>query len=290
MQKLFYIITSLLLASILSVCAYCLWFRDGGQRYYYMGNDNGLIILRNGISLFVDTRDSKITHRLIKTGKWEYRDLKLVEKYLHADSQVIEVGSNVGYYTMHFSQALRKMSGKGHVYAFEANPNLVALLTRSAEANKASNTTIFNNIVYSSSGKKMQFTFDEINIGMGRVNSKVDYPKFSKKHIFEAITTTLDDTLTDKEYDIIRMDAEGSELEILKGAQRILARSPALIVFMEWARDALQNNSDIEASIDYYTNNGYKFYKIQGSKLQAISKKELLEVGICNIAMTKKDL
>jgi len=256
-----------------------------------MGDYAGLVVLENGINLYVDTRDSFITPRLIQNGRWEHRQVSLIEKYLHKDSKIIEVGSNVGYYTMNLSKTLKKKKGSGHIYAFEANPQLTMLLSRSSSVNGAHNVTIFNNIVYSESGKQMTFHFNEANIGMERLNPKINYPKFTKEHSFQSKTITLDETFPDAKFDIIRMDAEGSELEILKGAKIILKNSPDIIVFMEWATDALQNNSNIEKEIDHYIADGYNFYEMHKNGLIKVStKQDLLKLSITNIAMTKRKL
>lgn len=262
-----------------------------GANYYYMGGYTGLVVLDNGIEVFVDTRDSFITPRLIKNGRWENNQLRLIEKYIEKDSQIIEVGSNMGYYTMNMSKTLKKKQGKGHIYAFEANPDLTHLLSRSSSVNQAYNVTIFNEIVYSTAGQKMTFDFNESNIGMGRVNSTIHYPKNSKKHTFESYTTTLDQTIKQKNIDIIRIDAEGSELEILKGARNILNNNPEILLFIEWATDALQNNSNIEKEIDYYLSNGYKFFEMKKNDLIEINtKKQLLELPLSNILITKRKI
>ncbi len=277
-------------AKSLCISDYCLYY-NFKSTYRYMGNLTGLVTLSNGVNLYVDTRDGVIAPYLIVFGEWETRKLKLVESFLTKDSKVIEVGANVGYYTFNIARQLHRKKGNGEVWSFEANPRLASLLKKSSIINKGK-VNIFNELVYDNVGDEMSFSYFESNVGMGRVHSGFENSNMDPVHTLTMKTNTLDNVLgKDFKADLVRMDAEGSEFKILRGASYILNNSNDVVVFMEWNLPALSKNSDVSKELDYYLSKGYNFYDITKKGLTKIhSKQDLMNIEFSDIVMTRKKL
>ncbi len=257
-------------------------------QYFYIGDNTALLKFPDRSELYVDTKDNLISRWLITKGKWENKERKLISKrFIDENSKIIEIGANYGTYTINMAKTVNK--GRGHVYAFEANPRISDLLTKSLFANNILHkVSVHNSFVYSTSGKQINFTFNELNIGHGHITHDTP-PKTRLDKSFVATTVALDDILDSSiKFDFIRMDAEGSEFEILKGAKKILENSPDIIIYAEWCPAMLAENSDVEKELDYYLAKQYKFYQVQKDKIIPISREALLKINFTNIVMTRK--
>lgn len=121
--------------------------------------------------------------------------------------RVFDVGAHQGFYSMCFAAWV---GGKGSVLAFEPMPWNCDLLTFNAHLNDATNLSI---APYAAGAARGSVTFDE-PFNTGSVSLEV---------------RPLDD-YADRRPDFLKIDAEGAECEILRGAKRILETTPHLAI------------------------------------------------------------
>lgn len=129
---------------------------------------------------------------------------------------VFDVGSHVGIFTL---KASRLVGPTGLVFAFEPEPENFILLKRSVALNKATNVRIFREAV-SSRSAMLQLHIHPIYSGMHSVQYGVD-----RTAKISVPSVTLDQVI--RKYDIqevnlLKLDVEGHELEVLRGADRFL--------------------------------------------------------------------
>lgn len=146
----------------------------------------------------------------------EYKLLKKIVIKIPKDYVYVDVGANIG--TMIWQLADRC----GHIYAFEPMPKLNTIIKDSAVYNKFDKLTLYNTAVGSKAGKVQMVDND---------NSSV----LSGASVTDGITievTTLDTELKSiNKIDFIKIDVEGFEWEVLKGAvDTIQKHKPALLV------------------------------------------------------------
>jgi FkbM family methyltransferase len=130
---------------------------------------------------------------------------------------VIDVGAHVGVFTL---KAARATSEQGRVVAIEPEPTNLNLLRQNILNNGFSNITVVDKACTSHRGK-VKLYLAPLSCGASLVNPLL---VSSGKHI-EVQADTLDDILSDlalSRVNFIKIDAEGSELEILKGAEKTL--------------------------------------------------------------------
>lgn len=112
----------------------------------------------------------------------------------------------------------------GKVLTVEALPHNAKVITTNIELNNVGNVTVVNKAAGSSQGvlhveyKKFGFLFD--SNGMVR-----DAPH---KGTVEVPSIALDELIESRMPNLLKVDVEGHEIEVLKGAKRILASAPAL--------------------------------------------------------------
>jgi FkbM family methyltransferase len=141
---------------------------------------------------------------------------------------VIDVGAYIGYYTI---KAAKMVGQGGLVIAIEPNPLSYELLKKNLELNKITYVKIINKVLYSSEGK-IAFVCKSAGASSSYVYDIRKVLENDGKIIFvEALT--LDRVINKfeiKHVDWLKIDAEGSEVEILKGANETLKITNNIII------------------------------------------------------------
>ncbi|MDI9643801.1 MAG: FkbM family methyltransferase [Candidatus Verstraetearchaeota archaeon] len=132
----------------------------------------------------------------------------------------LDVGAHIGKYTIKIAKIV---GSKGKVIAIEADPNNFDLLKRNVEINKLENVTLFNIAAWNSACKLTFYKGD--SSGHGTVKGNRQFGKF----VLDA--RPIDALLKGEKVDWVKIDVEGAEYEVLKGAiQTIKISRPKLIV------------------------------------------------------------
>ena len=139
---------------------------------------------------------------------------------------VIDIGANVGFYTKRFAELV---GNGGRVIAFEPVPATFALLASNLEGCRLSNVTLINAAV-SESTDVVGMTIPTFS-DTGQQNyyqAHVTSPADSELRV---LTVSLDAIQIPMTVRLIKIDAEGHELSVLKGMRKTLLRDrPILIV------------------------------------------------------------
>ncbi len=254
-------------------------------RYFYLGPDVALTRLRDGHHLFVDPQDESVGVHLIAHGFWEAWIHDVVRSLVRTGDRVVEVGANLGVYTVALAQAVGE---HGHVVSLEANPRLAALVRRSIEFNGYKDrVTLLDQAATDQSGP-LKFRVSRTNAGGGHtsVDSPISAPGMTEIDV-QAIRI---DDLGLGPIDLIRMDAEGSEPLILRGAQNTL-ENPDIVVCMEW--DILQMSARVSVAefADWLAGLGFRFWRIEVDRsLTPIPLDRMDTLEGCEVIMTRRDL
>jgi FkbM family methyltransferase len=153
-----------------------------------------------------------------------------------------DIGSHVGFHTLHFAQ---KVGPNGRVVAFEPNPANIDRLKQNVDRNKslAKRISIINKAVSDSKGTISFTCSDTIEDGAScggfidgadTVYEKSSYEEKRGFHPITVETISLDESIESgilKKPDIIKIDIEGAEHLAIRGAITILKKySPILLI------------------------------------------------------------
>jgi len=227
--------------------------------YYYLGNNIGLVLIDSN-KLLLPTDDFGVSSHIIYGCSWEPWETRLIQELMEPEQTWIEIGANVGYYTINMGNILRQ---GGQLYSFEASPYLYNLLLHSISMNGLDDVvSLSNRAVWKTSNEKISFVdSDKKYVG----GSHIAYGEQDKGSVVVS-TITLDKAIKDhSSIDFLKMDVEGAECNILKGASSILENSPNLSIIMEW-NSMLQKKagSNPEECLNYLSSyNLDKMYIIQ---------------------------
>ena len=158
---------------------------------------------------------------------------------------VIDVGAHLGRYALISSQ---RIHNQGRVIAIEANPQVIEGLKKNIELNKAKNIIVLNYAVFSSQqNKKIKLflreestnnVYSPHNTVMLSRDKLTHNRSKDKERFVEVDADTLDNIISSHGIDFdgvnwIKIDVEGAELEVLKGAHNILSKSRNLSLLIE---------------------------------------------------------
>lgn len=147
----------------------------------------------------------------------------MMQKYLKKNQCFVDVGAHIGYFSLFASLLVSK---KGQVYSFEPTPSTFKILKKNCKRKK--NITLFNKGVYSCNKeaffKDFGIRYSAFNtINEDRIGKSVKSKKIKIKLI------SLDKFFKNRKIDFIKIDAENSEYEIIKGAKSIIEKDRPIL-------------------------------------------------------------
>ena len=207
-----------------------------------------------GSKMLADPRDKVITPWL-KKGVWEPIETALFRSEIHPGDVVVDVGANVGYFTLIAAQLV---GDTGKVWAFEPDPDAFELLRRNVELNGYKNVTLVPKAIGSKPGT-LQLFRHATNRGDHRIYDPGDGREAVKVEV-----TTLDHYFADaSRVDLIKMDIQGAECAAVAGAAKTLGGGDDTALIMEYTPQYIrQMGQDPQACLDTLAGYGFSFYEI----------------------------
>jgi FkbM family methyltransferase len=134
----------------------------------------------------------------------------------------IDVGAHIGRYSI---IAAKRIGRWGRVISIEAHPDTFELLKKNIELNGLPNVTTINSVITSQGGKARLYLAGQ-DRGFTIYNTIMTHRAKATENFLEVEANTLDNILESKnitEVNWIKIDVEGAELEVLKGAVNTLS-------------------------------------------------------------------
>jgi len=182
--------------------------------------------------------------------------LKLISKLKTKRVTCIDVGGNIGFYTLTLDKALTNIEHK--IHCFEPNPSTIEYLEKNLLDNPTTNVQI---IPMGLSNKEGTFT---LRYNLKNTGTASFYRTNSDGKSVEINVTTLDKYCTEKgidNVDIIKVDIEGAELDFLKGSASIINKSKNVIIIMEIVEEnCLSAGYTSKDLFEYVVNLGFDAY------------------------------
>lgn len=193
--------------------------------YDVVGGKMGLSKIDSGVS--VDLMVNKLREPFMTLA---------MQSILMPDDVVVDIGANVGYYAL---QEARLVCPKGHVYAIEPVGDSIETLKNNIELNGYKNISVYQMACGAENGKTEIHICKKRNWSSIKQVNQRDYISSEEIEII-----TLDDFLKGKRQpDMIRMDVEGFEYDIIRGAENLLKSNRPLKIFVEMHFDIMVEKS-----------------------------------------------
>jgi FkbM family methyltransferase len=187
---------------------------------------------RDGSRWILDLRTT-FERQAFWSGRYDDTTLSLLESYLTPGSVVIDVGANVGFYTVRLGRALKRLGG-GTLHAFEPVPGNAARLAQNIAANDLGAIVQLHETALGSRDGRVAFVLEnehESTTGNAAMIGASGASSFS--YDIEVDLTTLDgfaERVALTACTLLKLDVEGAELEVLRGATATIARFRPVIL------------------------------------------------------------
>jgi FkbM family methyltransferase len=182
---------------------------------------------------------------------------------------VVDVGAHRGLYTIWFAH---RVGGTGEVHAFEPNP---AFHPRLAVIDSHFGQVEFHPTGLWSRAGVMELYVPHLDDGpvssLGRLSLEGRF-KHLRHDVVEVTTERLDDVSFARPPSFLKIDVEGQELEVLRGAERLL-REAAPVVLVEV--EQRHRDGDVQEVFDYLASFGYEGSFVRGGSLHPIEAFDL---------------
>ena len=226
--------------------------------------DKRLLLKYHGTKIYLELINHGISPFDMALGVYEYRITNLLFGLVKEGMTIVDIGSWEGDYSMLFAHW---MHDRGKILAFEPEPDNCTWFRRNIQIN---NYKCINLYECALSDKEETAAFYP---GTG-VGSLVFRPWWNTGLPITVKTQTLDNILNQAhidKVDLIKIDVEGSELSVLKGAERTLRNnSIPLIMDVDVVSDAERTEL-----YELLTSFGYEMYRI-GKHLTRIESADSL--------------
>lgn len=204
----------------------------------------------------------------VRALKARFRDQSIefgvIRQYLQPTDIACDIGANKGS----FIYWLSIWCWNGRVIAFEPQPELARRLENVCRVMKLDNVRVEAKAVYSHSGQQ------ELFVPRGHQPGASLNRKAAEGESFEILSVpvvSLDEYFGEHDkVGLLKIDAEGAEFEILKGAERILRQHAPLLVF-ECENRHLSRGS-VNDVFSYLESLGYQGHFVCRDELLPVSK------------------
>jgi len=187
--------------------------------------DRDLLLPWNDMKILVrNPRKSIIGRSILLEKVWEPEVTRFISSRIKPDMIVLDIGADIGYYTLLFSKLV---GPKGKVYSFEPIPKAKWYLDKNIKNNKLNNVRTFSFALFDRSGRMCledPFIKSKINLSkkiLGKNDIMVETKIFDNWRLKNVKEKT----------DLVKIDTEGSEMNILRGMKATLQKEhPAILV------------------------------------------------------------
>ena len=186
------------------------------------GGFNDIAMCRAGPMIF-NRHDRFIGASLAKYGEWSAGEIELLRQVVRPGFVVVEVGANIGAHTVELS---RLVGPQGRVLAFEPQRLVFQTLCANLALNSCANVAAFEIAVGAEAGEiDVPFLPPDRPANFGGLSLQAGPPQSGS----ERVALRPLDALGLPACQLIKVDVEGMEVEVLRGAERKVAADRPLL-------------------------------------------------------------
>jgi FkbM family methyltransferase len=196
------------------------------RRFMYRAGDPGerrVTGLPWGLPLEVHTTDA-VGFSIVAGRVFDPCVTETLHRLIDPGELVLDVGANVGYLT---SLAAVRVGPEGRVLGFEPHPGVFALLEKNAarwrQANGIGTVELHRMALSDHAGEGALFAHQAFEANMGLATLADDEAPDGDGTTITVTLGRLDDLVGDARVGVMKIDVEGHEAEVLKGAGELLA-------------------------------------------------------------------
>ena len=212
------------------------------------------------LSIILD-RASYISSAIYWAGHHSLPVVRYLQKFLRPEMTLADVGANIGEVTLLAAKRLRK----GRVLAFEPAPDVFAQLQRNVAVNKFASVDIFNCGLYDRTVSLPVYAIDDHPFGTTNEGVTSLFSSGSDRPVRSIPLRLFDDVAFEvglTRLDLMKIDVEGAEWMVLKGAENSLKRFRPVIIAEISACKFHRAGYTPQDLYEYLTSLGYELFDL----------------------------
>jgi FkbM family methyltransferase len=238
--------------------------------------DELYVRVKGGGEICVPAGPSITTYVLIEQEDWFEKEIAFVRRLLRPGMRAIDIGANYGTYTLAMAQAI---APEGRVWAYEPTSATARYLRKTIARNDLVNVELVQAAVSDRTGS-----------GRLRVEAQVELNRVVLEGDGEEVLLTTLDAESGlhawDRIDFIKIDAEGGELDIVRGGESFFAEQSPLVMFERRAAEG--ENEGVRSA---FLARGYTLFKLIGPDtcLVPVGRDERYDAFDLNLFACKPD-
>jgi FkbM family methyltransferase len=216
---------------------------------------------RTGASLEVDPRRNRgVDAAVFHSGAYEAGTVALVRDLVAERGVLYDVGANIGVFTV---EVARGLAATGQVVAVEPGRRAFAILLRNIRLNGLDNVTAIPVGLGDATGSALLYQRPDTNLGAATFLPQQGAVPDGRVEMWR-----LDDLVEQlhlPDPTVVKIDAEGYELRVVRGAARLIERARPVIV-SEWSTALHQDGGDLHELERLLVGAGYAPFRLRHGK------------------------
>lgn len=198
----------------------------------------------------------------------EVKELTFLEQFDFSNLVCLDVGANIGYWTIYLSKKL----GAKKVYGFEPDPILFSILKKNLTLNEVESVVFPNQCAIGQDENELILYHCPENSGDNR-------PYFVDGRSSVSVPCTTIDDYAEKNniarVDFIKMDIQGGEANALQGAINVLQRDRPVLMVEFSSAVAPDGGKALKKWMEYFLEQDMSLSAVRDNKLQPVNISEL---------------
>ena len=227
-----------------------------------------ICVVRDG-AIFVTQPGVLLGWHVAFFGTYEPELREIFRAVLPAGGVAVDVGANVGWHTLLLA---RLVGDGGRVLAAEPNPSVRARLQENLNLNRFRHVEVVPYALADAEGAAEFLAPDGNAVGAGD-GRMVAATEIGEHQIIRVETRRLDTILLAmrlERLDLIKIDVEGFEWPVLKGAEQMIARFRPHIVFEYLDEYVERGGGTPEALAEFFLRHRYRLFAIGRNWAEAV--------------------
>ena len=217
-------------------------------------------VLVEGQPLYLNPNDEELSPYLALHGYFEKMETDLVHKYVKPGMRVLDIGANIGYFTVMCSV----LAGKhGQVVALEPDDTNFSFLKRSVAELPTKNVHLVQAAAWSNSGQL------DLYLSSQNPGDHQSFPGDDARHHYTVEAVAIDDLPEARDgFDFIKMDIQGAEGHALRGMKNILANQPPAVMLLEfWPSSLERAGTSPQKIFASLVQHGYRIHRVSNEEV-----------------------
>ncbi len=194
-----------------------IWNRMATKEVDKVRQHGNIYHIRNGeVKFFLPDLDllhgEFIQNRIfLERNYFEIFHLSKLREHIKENAAILDIGANIGNHTIFFAKECEARK----IYSFEPTQKSFQILKENIRINCLDHMVVAMNVALGAKDSKVDVIVDAKDAGSNHVEENMDG---------DIVMKTLDSLSIHDRIDFIKIDVEGYEYEVLKGAERSIAK------------------------------------------------------------------